>query len=31
MLYLEEVLLAQYVKYNRQRDLVERLEYAPIL
>jgi len=31
ILYLEEVLLAQYVKSNRQRDLVATLEHAPIL
>ena len=31
ILYLEEVLVAQYVYSNRQRDLVESLEYAPIL
>ena len=31
MLYLEEVLLTQIVQSNRQRDLVESLEYAPIL
>ena len=30
-LYLEEELLAQYVQSNRQRVLVESLEYAPIL
>ena len=28
---LEEVILAHYVKSNRQRDLVESLEYAPVL
>jgi len=31
ILYLEEVLLAQHVQSNQKRDLVESLEYAPIL
>jgi len=29
--YLEDVLLAQYVQPNQQRDLVESLECAPVL
>ena len=28
---LRKVLLAQYVQCNQQRDLVESLEYAPII
>jgi len=31
ILYLEEVLLAQYLQSNLRRDLVESLEYAPVL
>jgi len=31
ILYLEEEILAQYVQSNRQRDIVESLQYAPLL
>jgi len=30
ILYLEQVTLAQYLQSNRQRDLVQSLEYAPV-